>query len=105
MYTESYLLDQDCESLVLKWFGELYILGTLVVYCERSHNHVSLAPKKLSHHAVPLFLVAVIYLDKAMEKYAFEFILLNFLLNTFHNVTVLWVRTSLFPGSLASLVV
>lgn len=59
----TYLFNKDGEALIFKRFGELNVLGSLVVYSQGSYNHVSQAPQELSHHAVPLFLVTVVYLE------------------------------------------
>lgn len=65
-----YLFDKDSEPLVLKWFGELDVLGSLVIDGEWSHNHVCQATKQLSHHAVPLLLVAVIHLTTERKSHS-----------------------------------
>lgn len=57
-----YLFDKDGEPLVLKRFGELDVLGSFVIDGKWSHNHVCQATQQLSHHAVPLLLIAVIHL-------------------------------------------
>lgn len=35
-----YLFDKDGEPLVLKWFGELDVLGSFVIDGKWSYNHV-----------------------------------------------------------------
>lgn len=57
-----YLFDKDGKALVFKWLGELYVLGSFIVYSERSNNHVCQTSQELTHHSIPLFLVAVVHL-------------------------------------------
>lgn len=63
----TYLFNKDGEALIFKWFRELDVLGSFVVYSQWGHNHVSQAPQELSHHAIPLFLVTVVYLESQKE--------------------------------------
>ena len=58
----AYLLDQNGQALVLEGLGELYVLRTLIVNGQWSHDHVCLTTEQLSHHSVPLLFVAVVYL-------------------------------------------
>lgn len=64
---DTYLFNKDGEALIFKGFGELDVLGSFVVYSQRGYNHVSQAPQELSHHAIPLFLVTVVYLQSQRE--------------------------------------
>lgn len=64
---DTYLFNEDGETLIFKGFGELDVLGSFVVYSQRGNNHVSQAPQELSHHAIPLFLVTVVYLKSQKE--------------------------------------
>lgn len=63
----TYLFNKDGEALIFKGLGELDVLGSFVVYSQRGNNHISQAPQELSHHAIPLFLVTVVYLKSQME--------------------------------------
>lgn len=64
---DTYLFNKDGEALIFKGFGELDVLGSFVVYSQWGNNHVSQAPQELSHHAIPLFLVTVVYLRSQKE--------------------------------------
>lgn len=66
--TQTDLFNQDGEALVFKGFRELDVLGSFVVYSQRGHNHVSQAPQELSHHPIPLFLVAVVHLRSKQKS-------------------------------------
>lgn len=61
------LFNKDGEALVFKGFREFNVLSSFIVYRQWSHNHVSQASQELSHHAIPLFLVTVVYL-KSQNK-------------------------------------
>lgn len=56
----AHLFHQDGEPLVLEGFGELDVLGTLIVDGQGGHDHVGQTPQQLPHHPVPLLLVAVV---------------------------------------------
>lgn len=62
MSKAKYLFDKDSEPLVLKWFGELDVLGSFVIDGKWSHNHICQATQQLPHHTIPLLLIAVIHL-------------------------------------------
>lgn len=64
---DTYLFNKDGEALIFKGFGELDVLGSFIVYSQRGYNHVSQTPQELTHHAVPLFLVTVVYLRSQKE--------------------------------------
>ena len=64
MDNKVYLLHQYGEALVLEGLGELNVLSTLVVDGERRYDHVGKTAQQLSHHAIPLLLITVIYLEE-----------------------------------------
>lgn len=63
-----YLFHKDGEALIFKRLRELNVLSSFIVYCQRGHDHVGQASQELPHHAIPLFLVTVVYL-KSRDKH------------------------------------
>lgn len=69
---DTYLFDKDGEALIFKRFREFNVLSSFVVYRQRGHDHVGQASQELSHHAIPLFLVTVVYLKSQNKQGAIE---------------------------------